>query len=92
MVNPLSFDALHAETHTLNPTNLESVWWLNRRSHDLHLGHILRVSAKPTDEQYWTGVLDVLKKDQFQMFVYLKAGIRYLEVYILISGAVIELD
>lgn len=83
---------MHAKTHTLNPTNLESVWWLNRRSHDFHPGHIVNASAKSTDEQDRTSVRDILKEDQVQISIYVEAGVRNLEVNVLISGAVIELD
>lgn len=83
---------MHAETHTLNPTNLESVWWLNRHTHDFHPGHIISASAKSADEQDRTGARDVLKEDQVEISVYVEAGVRNLEAHILISCAVIELD
>lgn len=83
---------MHTETHTLNATNLESVWRLNRCSHDFHLGHIVCEGAKSADEQDWTGTWDVPKEDQVQISVYVEAGVRNLEVHVLISSAVIKLD
>lgn len=78
--------------HTLNPTNLESMRGLTRRSHDFHPGHIISASAMSADEEARTGARDIPKEDQVQIFVYVEAGVRNLEVHVVVSVAVIELD
>lgn len=92
MVEPLSFDPVHIETQTSNPTNLESVWWLKARSHDFHPGHIVSMSTESADEQDRTGTRDIPKEDQIQISVYVEAGVRNLKAHVFISGAVIKLD
>lgn len=77
-------DSAHTHTH---PEGLRRSGW---SAYDVHLGHVIGVSAQPMDEQDAAAVNDTPPWHQPPLLVHLEGGVRDLEAHRLVPRTVVE--